>query len=376
MKVEIVVVGAGVVGSSIAYYLAREGMNVLLIDRARFVSTATASGASAGGIGQTGREPPELPLAVESLGIWSDLGAELELDLEYHRTGRINCVDTPDQVSRLVERVNMYVAHGIEAYVLTGEEVYRLVPGVSRRIIAATYCPTDGYANPLRTARAFSLGVSRHAGKVIWGKPVIRLRLAGGRIIGVDTPKETIWCDTTILASGAWTHHIAASSGFMFSIFKEGFLQMMVTLKHRHLLDQVLGWIGKGISLKQLPNGSFLIGGGWPGFGDVEKYQTGLLPASMAKSAAIAVDLFPRLGYLPLIRAWVGAELFTKDNFPVISYVPEVSGLFIAAGFSGRGLAIAPSVGRNVAKWVATGRQPELLKPFDIRRFPGQGTQN
>jgi sarcosine oxidase, subunit beta len=143
-----------------------------------------------------------------------------------------------------------------------------------------------------------------------------------------------------------------------------------VTARRPHVLDQVLGWVGRGISLKQVPAGGFVIGGGWPGRGLVDRYQTELMPGAMAKSAATTVALLPATAGVPVVRAWVGAESFCLDDYPVISTLPDHPGLLVAAGFSGHGFALAPAVGRRVAEWVGTGKVPDLLAPFDVRRFP------
>jgi sarcosine oxidase subunit beta len=144
---------------------------------------------------------------------------------------------------------------------------------------------------------------------------------------------------------------------------------MMVTARRPHILDQVLGWIGHGISLKQVPSGGFVIGGGWPGHGDANTYQTHLLPGSMAKSAQTTVQLFPSLSATPIVRAWVGIEAFCEDEMQVVGPVSSPDGLIIAAGFSGHGFAVGPGVGSLIAQYIATGRLSDMIKPFGIERF-------
>ena len=144
---------------------------------------------------------------------------------------------------------------------------------------------------------------------------------------------------------------------------------MMVTASRAHKLNQVLGWLGRGISLKQVPSGGFVIGGGWPGYGDPETYRTHLFPGSMAKSAKTTVDLYPTLAGLPIVRAWVGIEAFCKDEMQIIGPVSDVNGLVLAAGFSGHGFGIGPGVGSLIAQYLTTGKIPSMLKPFGFERF-------
>ena len=97
----------------------------------------------------------------------------------------------------------------------------------------------------------------------------------------------------------------------------------MVTARRPHELDQVLGWVGNGISLKQMPSGGYMIGGGWPGHGTPQTYHTRLMPGSMAKSARTTVGLFPSLAGIPILRAWAGIEAFCEDGMQVIGNVRD-----------------------------------------------------
>lgn len=364
-----VVVGAGVIGASIAYHLARDGADVVLLDRARPPAGATASGASAGGVRQQGRVKPEVPLAIEAIGMWKTLEDELGFDLHYRRGGMTICTDDPAAVPALRARVEAERAMGLDVQLVEGAALHRLIPALSPRIVVGSYCPSDGHADPMRTARAFSLAAERHGARIRFACGVDGLRREAGRIVGVETSEGPVATGAVVLAAGPWTHHVAARGGIALPMLREGFVQMMVTARAPHVLDQVLGWVGKGISLKQVPAGGFVIGGGWPGRGDVDAYRTDLLPGSMAKSAATTAALLPVSAAVPVVRAWVGPDSWCRDDYPVISRLPEHPGVLVAAGFSGHGFAIAPAVGRRVAEWLRTGRTPELLRPFDVERF-------
>ncbi len=370
---DVAVVGAGIIGASIAYYLARAGVSVVLIDRVRAPAGATASATSAGGVRQQGRVGAELPLSIESIRMWDSLADELEMDIRYRRGGMAVCTSDPASLAGLRARVARERSAGVDVRFVEGEELHRLVRGLSSRIVAASYCPTDGHADPMRATRAFSLAAERRGARVLWGCELRGLRRDGARVIGIETSQEPIPCSTVIVAAGAWTPAVAEHCGVPLPMVRPGFIQMMATARYPHILDAVLGWIGHGISLKQVSTGGFVIGGGWPGRGALDRYETRLLPGSMAKSAATTVALFPALAGVPIVRAWVGAESFCRDDFPIISDIPSHPGLIVAAGFSGHGFALAPGLGRRMAEWVTTGRRPEILGGFDIRRFQTGG---
>jgi sarcosine oxidase subunit beta len=365
---EVIVIGAGVVGSATAYYLAKAGVDVMLIDRRHPNTGGTASQASAGGVRQQGRVPVEIPLAIYSINLWGSLEAELEADLHYRRQGMTVVTDDENLIPSLAQRVTDEQSLGLGIELVQGSDLHELIAGLSPRILAGSYCATDGHADPLSTINAFVGAARRLGARTKWQHPVERLVIDKDRITAVKTSGGTIGCRYAILAAGYWSRAIAATVGIdlPFEYFP---LQMMVTARRPHRLDQVLGWIDHGISLKQVPSGGFVIGGGWPGQATPQTYQTRLMPGSMAKSAYTTVNLFPSLAGVPIVRAWLGIEAFCVDEMQIVGPVASAGGLILAAGFSGHGFAIGPGVGSLIAEYVATGRWSEMLTPFGIERF-------
>lgn len=365
---EVVVIGSGIIGSATAYYLARAGIDVILVDRAGPNTGGTASQACAGGVRQQGRVTAEIPLAIYAIGLWEGLEAELEADLHYRRDGMTVMTDDENLIPVLQKRVFAEQALGLDVRVISQNELHELIPGLSTRMIAGSYCPTDGHADPLRTIDAFIRAARRLGARVKWQCPVEHIITEKDRIAAVQTTREQINCRQVVLAAGYWSRGLAASVGLDLPL-KPYALQMMVTARRPHKLDQVLGWLGHGISLKQVPSGGFVIGGGWPGYGEPDTYRTHLLPGSMAKSARTTVDLYPSLAEIPIVRAWVGIEAFCKDEMQIVGTVPNVEGLVLAAGFSGHGFGIGPGVGALIARYAKTGAMPAELKPFGFERF-------
>ena len=365
---DVVVIGAGIVGASTAYYLARSGVDVMLVDRRHPNAGGTASQASAGGVRQQGRVPVEMPLAIYSINLWGNLEDELEADLHYRRDGMTVATDDQALIPVLQQRVELEQSLGLDIRMVHGAELHELIPGLSPRILAGSYCPTDGHADPPRTVNALVTGARRLGANTQWQSPVEKLLVEKRRVVAVQTDAGNIACRYAILAAGYWSRSIAAAAGIDLP-FAACPLQMMVTARQPHILDQVLGWVNHGISLKQVPSGGFVIGGGWPGWGDPRTYQTRLLPGSMAKSADTTVGLFPALVNVPIVRAWLGIEAFCKDEMQIVGPAPSVDGLIVAAGFSGHGFAVGPGVGSLIAQYVTTNQWPEMLKPFGLERF-------
>lgn len=365
---EAIVIGAGIVGSATAYFLAKAGVDVMLIDRRHPNAGGTASQACAGGVRQQGRAPVEMPLAIYSINLWGDLEAELEADLQYRRQGMTVVTDDENLIPALSQRVKNEQSLGLGIELVRESDLHELVAGLSPRILAGSHCPTDGHADPLSTINAFVGAAQRLGARTKWHCPLESLVVETDRIAAVKTSGGTIGCRYAILAAGYWSRSIAAGVGIdlPFVYFP---LQMMVTARRPHTLDQVLGWIDHGISLKQVPSGGYVIGGGWPGHAVPQTYQTRLMPGSMAKSAQTTVNLFPSLGGVPIVRAWLGIEAFCEDEMQVVGPVDSPGGLILATGFSGHGFAIGPGVGSLIAEYIATGRWSDMLKPFGIERF-------
>ena len=368
---DIVVIGAGIVGSSSAYFLAKAGFDVTLIDNRGPIGAGGASQACAGGVRHQARLPVEMPLALHAIRIWRNLGEELDADLEYRQNGMTIVTDEQTMIPRLEERVALEQSLGLDIRMVYGKELDDLIPGISPFMLAGSFCPVDGHANPMKATGAFGVAAQRLGVRVERHCPAQRLMMTKGRIVAVGTVKGDIPCRHVVLAAGAWSKAIAATVGVELPFFPVP-LQMMVTNRQPHFLHQVLGWLGHGISLKQVPTGGYVIGGGWPGLADLSNGSSHLMPGSMAKNAKTALELFPSLAAIPVIRAWVGIEAFCVDEMQVLGPVPGIEGLFLAAGFSGHGFAIGPGVGALVADYFTSGQLSEMFQPFTIHRLISQ----
>jgi sarcosine oxidase, subunit beta len=239
---EAVVIGGGVIGSSIAYHLARSGVRTTLLEK-NDVACA-ASGASAGGVRQQGRDPRELPLSMRATVRWATLEEELGADIHYRRGGHLTLTETEQERDALAASVARQRAAGLDIVMVEGDDLRALAPAVSPRMIAGSYSREDGHANPGLTTRAFAAAAARHGADVRTGVTVLSLETSGGRVTGVRTDQGIISADVTILATGAWSKTLVAGLGIDLPIAPMG-LQMLLTESVPHCLDQVLGSVGR-----------------------------------------------------------------------------------------------------------------------------------
>lgn len=364
----VIVVGGGVVGSSIAWHLARKGASVTLVEERSIA--AAASGASAGGVRQQGRDPREMPLAIAAIARWEHLEDELEADIHYYREGHLKLYEREEDLPVARESVRSQRALGLDITLVEGKDLHDLAPGIAPHIVAGTYTANDGHANPTLTTQAYAAAAKRAGAEIRTGVRVTGVLQDGERITGITTADGTIEGDHVVLATGAWTRDLVAPLGVDLPIYPAG-LQMILTKPMPKLLRQVVGAHGRPLSLKQLRDGNYLIGGGWPGDVDMVSGVGKTREESIAGSMETASSIFPILRETAIERTWVGVEGICADEVPIIGPVPGYEGLTVAAGFSGHGFALSPITGQLVAELIVDGQPSISLDEFRAERFAG-----
>lgn len=369
---DVVVIGGGVVGSSIAYHLAKRGTWTTLLEQ--WEIAAAASGASAGGVRQQHRDLREMPLAIAAIARWKNLEAELEADVHYYRNGNVKLVGDEADLPMVARLVAEQQAAGLGITLVAGDDLRELVPGLGPTMIAGTYTDNDGHANPGLTTKAFAAAAARHGADVRTGTRVTGFETAGGRISGVETNQGNFAADWVVFATGAWSNGLAHTLGIELPTRPVG-LQMILTTPRPSLLKQVLGTVKRPLSLKQLRAGNYLIGGGLPGDIDLGKPRGTIRPESIEKSRSVSAEVFPALRETEIEDRWVGIEAFAPDDVPILGPVPDYENLTLALGFSGHGFALSPMTGQVISELILD-RQPSIpIDAFAYSRFAGKESE-
>jgi glycine/D-amino acid oxidase-like deaminating enzyme len=358
MMRSVVVVGGGLIGLSAAFHLRRAdpGVRVTVFERARV--GAAASGASAAGVRVLGRDRAERALALESLKRWPDLDRELEGETGYRRGGGLRVALDDDGWKEATTTVAEQRADGVPVELVDATTARRLAPGLSSDCRGGVHCPIDGQAEASATVRAFATAARRLGARLEEGVGASALVVEAARVVAVvrdDGGREA--CDVLIVAAGAWSAPLLAKTGVALPIRSRP-LQMLLTDPAPRGLRPVVGCFGRALSLKQLTDGAYLIGGGWPArIVDEASNRWEVLDESVRGSLDVARAAYPPLVERTLARSWAGVEAFTPDDLPVLGPVPSVGGLLVAAGFSGHGFALVPMVGDLLAR-LALGLDP------------------
>lgn len=365
---KVIVLGGGLMGAATAFFLARRGVGVRLVERG-FVG-AGATVASFGNIRRTGRHLPQLPLAHRSLALWSRSAALLGRDVEFRATGHLRLVFDAPSLRDMETFAAAARPWGLTIDALAPAEIRRRFPGLGPDAIAASFSPMDGSANPRLIGPAFAEAAAR-AGAMITehaGTPTLRRTAVG---FEVETAHGAFTADALVNCAGAWGRDVARHFGETVPLTMHG-PQMGVTEPLPHRILPVIGeWSrDSGAYLRQVERGNVVFGGGVVRT-DVDE-ATGHAtadPARLGPQLRKLVRLCPALREVAVIRQWSGCEGYLADGLPVMGPSATTPGLFHAFGFCGHGFQLGPGVGDAMAELVATGRCETPLEPFRIERF-------
>jgi sarcosine oxidase subunit beta len=298
-----------------------------------------------------GRDPAERALALESVRRWPELDRELEGDTHYRRDGGLRVAIDDTAWAAAPAWAGEQRADGVPVEIVTERAMRGLAPGLSPSCLGGVYSAIDGQAEAMATVLAFANAARRLGARLEEGVGIRRLVVEQGRVVGVERiDRSRVACDVAILTAGAWTADLLAAHGVRVRLETRA-LQMLLTVPAPKALAQVLGCFDRKLSVKQLADGAYLIGGGWPALiTDEAANAWELLHDSVRASREVAGAVYPATAALPPARAWAGLEAFTPDGIPLLGSVPGIDGLFVAAGFCGHGFALSPAVGDILAR--------------------------
>ena len=370
-SVEVLVIGGGVTGSSIAYHVARQGRNVLVVERNEIAVEPAASWASAGGVRPQGLEPAEAALACAALARWPILAEELEADLQYRQGGHLMLAENEVEAEQLHTFVQRQHELGlVDVSFVDRKAVFGRVPGLGEQVTAGSFSPASGQADPRLTTRAFANAAKRH-GAIYWtSTECLALQRVADCVVGAQTGQGFVQAKQIVLAAGAWSRALASSVGIQLPMRVRVLQALITTPAPAGVLQPVLSAASRAISMKQLPDGALLLGGGWLGDPTPDGRSYTLREESQRGNWAIACELFPLVRNLRCVDAWGGLQAHSLDDLPFIGSFSGLDGLTLALG-SWYGFALAPAIGSSVADHLAGLPTPELdqLTPDRIAKF-------
>jgi sarcosine oxidase subunit beta len=373
-KSDFVVVGGGVYGAALAYELVVRGSSVTLLEADRLASRASG-GPGKRGVRANGRNSLELSLAREALAMWPSLSEELGSETGFEQLGSLILVGaTPDlgEIGRARAEAHQRIqlAHGIATELLDRTELETLEPGVGDSEICAQFCPDDGIADQGKTARAYAAAASQRGASVRESSPVQHIGASPQPFVHLRDGSRVEAGRAIVLTTNYGTNVLLERSQQpQLPLWTMAPQVLMFQAKNGYQPCHLVGHQQKTLAVKPLADGITMISGGMRGRWDADAAEGKPVEAMIQDSLDVAASVFPALSEGTLVAADASApETFTPDGLPYVDFLDQEQRFFVAAGWHGHGFAIAPSLAKHAADWLTTGRKPELLAPFKIRR--------
>jgi sarcosine oxidase subunit beta len=381
--VDVAVIGGGLLGCATAYYLARGGARVALLERGEL--NREASGQNAGSlhfqlefrmIDQGERVAEQfalsMPLCLDAQRIWAGLEAELGSTVGAHLEGGLMVAESERELEALARKSALENREGLPTRILDGDETRALAPYLSPAVRGACWCASEGHANPRLVAPAFAAAASRAGATIHARTPVVGLSRPGGGWRVETASGGPLLAGALVVCAGIWSGEVTALAGARLPIIAHP-LTIFAPAKTDPLVPHLIQHAGQRLSLKQTAEGNVLVGGGWPSRlvagadGFARSGRPALLLDSIAGSAAVAARIVPAVARLPAIRIWTGIAGATDDNVPILGELPGRPGLFVAT--TGSGFTLGPTYAHLLAELILHGRSSLPLATYDPGRF-------
>ncbi len=412
----VVIVGGGIIGVCTAFFLARKGIPVVLCEKGHIAGEQSSR--NWGWCRKMGRDPREIPLAIEALRLWAEMNTLTETETGFRRTGIVYlCREPKDLEKREAWLEQAARPYQLDSRLLTRDQMGRVLPGLAGDWAGALFTPSDGRAEPTRAAPAIATAAQRLGATILTNCAVRGVETSGGRITGVVTESGRIGCDNVVLAGGVWSRLFCANMDLRLPQLKV-LSSVMRTEPLRGGPETAAS--GGGFALRKRLDGGYTIASWTANVVDIVpdsfRFMRDFMPAlrqqrdslrlriggkfieemtqrhhwkldattpfervrtldpaphgqMLDDARARLIEAFPVFHGMREAERWGGAIDVTPDAVPVISPVETVPGFFIATGFTGHGFGIAPGAGRLMAELVL-GETPVVdPAPFRYSRF-------
>jgi glycine/D-amino acid oxidase-like deaminating enzyme len=414
-EADVVVVGAGIVGCATAYFLARRGARVVVVERGAVHGEQSRK--NWGFVRQQGRDPSEMPLVMEANRMWRGLERELGADLEWIQGGNLALAADEARMTRLEAWLPVAREFGLETRMLRPHDLPSVVPGLGGTWAGGMHTPSDGHADPAKTTDAFARAARAHGAALHLECAVQRLSTRAGAVDGVVTERGEVRAPWVVCAAGAWSSRLARTVGLR---LPQRWVRGTVARTTSAPPVTACAVWGPGVAFRQRRDGSFNIAAGGALDHDITldslrqlrfflpnawrnkamfRFHVGrpllaslraTLPGSEARRRPLVWDrgleprpnadkvsrslaelqrVLPALPPLGIERNWAGYIDASPDLVPVLGEAPRRKGFVFATGFSGHGFAMGPIAGRLVSELILDGKPSLDCSAFRFSRF-------
>ncbi|HJZ78003.1 MAG TPA: FAD-binding oxidoreductase [Vicinamibacterales bacterium] len=370
---DVVVIGGGCMGASVAYHLAGRGItDVVVLEREKMLGTGS-TGRNAGGVRHQFSNDANIRLSIESIALFERFADEVGQTIDFHQDGYLFLLSSPQSVETFRRNAALQRSLGVDVQWLDAAEAARLAPGLSTDgVLGATFCQRDGIADPNGVTIGFAKAAQAYGVAIERDTEVTGIRVERDGIAGVETTRGAIGTRRVVNAAGPYARQIGRMAG----------VEVPVEPYRRHIF---IATIDPADSGTRMPASRIMVidfdttfyfhreGAGML-FGMGDKNETPTFDTTvqwdfLPQVVEVAVTRLPALADASISHAWAGLYEVTPDANPIIGAAHAVAGLFLINGFSGHGFQHSPAAGRVLADVIA-GRDPKIdLRPFAADRF-------
>jgi len=358
---DVVIIGGGIVGSSIAYHLVAAGCkNVLVIER-ETAQGKGSTGKSMGGVRAQFSTPVNIQMSLYSIPFYASFEERLGLPCDYRPQGYLFCATDENHLAYLRANYEKQVAMGLKnVQLIAGDEIRSMFPQLrSDDIVGGSFCSTDGFVDPYSAMIGFMTWASDH-GTTLWKNTTVtgiaRNTNSNGGNFEVTTSRGTVSTRTVVNCAGAWAASIAKMVGIDLAV--EPLRRMLVPTepfdRFPHTAPMIID-MSTGFHFRPEGRGFLLA---WNDPEETPGYKMDFDPAFIEKILTRAADRVPAFENVAVNpkRAWAGLYEMTPDHHPILGESPDVPGFFFANGFSGHGVMHAPATGKVLSDLILTGK--------------------
>jgi sarcosine oxidase, subunit beta len=355
---EVVIIGAGIVGSSIAYHLTAQGCrSVLLIER-ESAQGKGSTGKSMGGVRAQFSTPVSIQMSLYSIPFYARFEERLGNPCDYRSQGYLFCATNRKQLAYLQTNYGEQIKLGLKnVRLLEGREIAEMFPQMrSGDIIGGSFCSTDGFVDPYSAMNGFMAWAADHGASLWKNATVTGIKRDAAGVLSVETTRETISTRKVVNCAGAWAAEIAKLVGIDLPV--EPLRRMLVPSEpfdeFPHTAPMIID-MSNGFHFRPEARGFLLA---WNDPEETTGFKTDFDPGFIEKILTRAADRVPCFANLPVNpkRAWAGLYEMTPDHHPILGEAPGVPGFFLANGFSGHGVMHAPATGKILSDLILGGK--------------------
>ena len=363
---DVVIVGGGVIGCSIAYNLAKRGYhNVVLLEK-NFLTSGSTGRSGRGVRLQFGLEM-NVKLAGQSIEEFEKLSDELGTDIDFIQSGYL-MLSYDDRTARQLEKnVQLERSLGYDVKLLTPSEAKEIAPALnSSQVVNASFHQRDGYVDPYKLTYGYAEAAQRSGVEINTFTEVRGINKKGNRIVSVETTQGSIQTSRVVNAAGAFSRDISEMAGLIIPTYNEKH-EILLSEPMDRFISTMLVNVTNGVCVQQFPNGRVMI----ETCVDHEKtYSLEPNPKFAEQAMKAGGIIVPRVNMLRMTEQWTGLYNMTPDGQPILGSVDEVEGFYLAVGLAGTGLMLSPAIGILMAEYILDSTMPHAqVSKLDYKRF-------